>query len=69
MAGMQETAGNQSMLSEFQQIKKDIQEIARSQYHTVARIGRIERQLQGMQQIEMPGSTAKDPAPIDSSNG
>ena len=69
MVGMQKTAGNQSVLSEFQQIKKDIQEIARSQYHTIARIGRIECQLQGMQQVEMPGSTAKDLAPIDSSDG
>ena len=33
------------------------------------RVGIIEKQLQQLQQVDMSRSTAKDPAPIDSSNG
>ena len=33
------------------------------------RIGRMEKQIQLLQQGDMPGSTAKDPAPIESSDG
>ena len=40
-----------------------------SQYHVAPGIGRIERQLQAMQQVDMSGSTAKDLTPIDSSDG
>ena len=40
-----------------------------SWYHATTRIEGIERQLQATQQVDMSGSTAKDPTPIDSSNG
>ena len=50
-------------------MKQDMHEMAKAQIQANARIGRIEQQLLSMQQAEMPRSTAKDPTPVDSSNG
>ena len=69
MSSMQEMEGNPAVVSEVQQIKQAIQEIAKSQFQATTRIGQIERQLQSMQQVEMSGSSAKDPVPIDSFDG
>ena len=33
------------------------------------RVGRMEKQLQQLQQVDMPGFTVKDPAPVSSSDG
>ena len=59
----------------LQDIDNQLNHIKVTQYHTTDsisriddRIGRIEKQLQQMQQVDMPGSTAKDPAPIESSD-
>ena len=40
-----------------------------SQYLAIAKIGRIEKQLQTMQQVEMAVSTAKDLMLVDSFDG
>ena len=69
MTSMQEIEGNTIVVSNSHQIKQEIREISRSQYHATTRIGRIEKIIQAMQQVEMSGSTAKDPVPIDSSDG
>ena len=69
MSSMQEMEGNPTMIFELQQIKQDIREMAKSQFQATAWIGRIECQLQSMQKVEMSGSTTKDPAPMDSSDG
>ena len=58
-----------SVMELLQDINIQLQHIKVSQYQATTRIGHIERQMQQMQQVDMPGSTIKDPAPIDSSDG
>ena len=50
MLSMQEKEVNSSMLFELQVIKQDIREMAKAQIQENDRIGRIEHQLQSMQQ-------------------
>ena len=67
---MEEKVDNSSMLFELQQMKQDIHEMVKVQIQTNDKIGKIERQLQSMQRGEqLLGTTAKDPAPVDSSDG
>ena len=66
---LQPIDGSPEVISILQEIKTAIQDIKVSQYDATTRIGRIERQTQHMQQVDMPGSTAKDSAPVDSSDG
>ena len=60
----------------LQDIDNQLNHIKITQYQATNRIsriddpvGRIKKQLQQLQQVDMPGSTAKDPAPVDSSEG
>ena len=60
----------------LEDIQCQLQHIKITQYQATDRIqrtddkiGRIEKLLQQMQQVDMPGSTVKDPAPISSSDG
>ena len=53
----------------FQDITIQLQQIKVSQYQITTQIDRIEKQFQQLQQVDMPGSIAKDPTPIDSSDG
>ena len=69
MASMEVREGNSSVLFELQQIKQDIHEMAKAHIQANARIWKIERQLQSMQQVELLGSTAKDPTPVDPFDG
>ena len=63
------------MLELLQDIDIQLQHIKVTQYQAIDRIGRIndrigrmEKQVQLLQQADMLGSTAKDSAPIESSN-
>ena len=69
MLSMLEKEVNSSMLFELQLLKQDIREMSKAHIQANDRIGRIEHQLQSMQQAQMPGSTAKDPTPVDSLDG
>ena len=64
------------MLDLLQDIDIQLQHIKVTQYQATNhigriedRVGRIEKQIQQLQQADMPLSTAKDPAPIESSDG
>ena len=57
-----------SILFELQQMKLDMHEMFKTHIQTNDRIAKIERQLQNIQRSEQfLGTTAKDPAPLDSS--
>ena len=43
-----------------------IQEINLRQFHQYARLGRMEKDIKSLQHFEIPGSSAKDPAPMES---
>ena len=58
--------GDPKVASVLQYIKREIQEICVLQQHGIVRLGRIERQLQTMHQVDIFGSIVKDLAPIES---
>ena len=60
----------------LENIESQLQHIKITQYQATDRIqrmddrmGRMEKLLQQMQQVDMPGSHAKDPAPVSSLDG
>ena len=60
----------------MQDIDIQLKHIKVTQYQSTERIGKIddrfgrmEKQIQLLQQADMPGSTTKDPTPIESSDG
>ena len=60
----------------LQDIQNQLNHIKITQYQATDRIsriddrvGRMEKQLQQLEQVDMPGSTVKDPAPVYSSDG
>ena len=55
------------MESTLADINRNIQEINLSQLHQYVRLGRLEKEIKSMQQIaiELAGSSAKDPAPVE----
>ena len=64
------------LLELVQNMQDQLQHIKITQYQATDRISRLddrvgcmEKQFQVLQQIDMPGSTVKDPAPVYSSDG
>ena len=60
----------------LQDIQNQLQHIKITQYQATDqisrlddRVGRMEKLLQQLQQVDMPGSTVKEPAPVSSSDG
>ena len=60
----------------FQDIQSQLQHINITQYQATDciskmddQVSRMEKLLQQMQQVDMPRSTVKDPAPVSSSDG
>ena len=60
----------------LQDMQNQLQHIKITQYQATDhisrlddRVGRMEKQLQQLQQVDMLGSTVKDPAPVYSSDG
>lgn len=49
-------------------INRNIQEINLRQLHQYARLGRLEKEIKAMQQVqvELSGASAKAPAPVES---
>ena len=68
LACKEEKSISSSILFELQQMKLDMHEMFKAQIQLNDRIGKIEKQLQNPQRSEQVlGTTAKDPAPVDSS--
>ena len=69
LMSMKDQEVHTSILFDLHHIKQDISSMTKTQMQQNARIERIEEQLSAMQWVEMPGSSVKAPAPVDSSGG
>ena len=64
------------IMDKLEDMQDQLSHIKITQYQTADRmnrlddkVARMEKQLQQLQQVDMPGSTVKDPAPVSSSDG
>ena len=63
---VQEVRGDPKAATSLAEIDMSIQEMNLRQHHQYVRLGRIEKELQSMHQVDMPGSSVKDMAPVES---
>lgn len=64
----EEPEGDRQEEPSLKYIQKEIQSVQMQQYHHNLNLKRMEKKIQTLWQSELPRSSAKDPAPIDSSN-
>ena len=65
IVAIQELGGDPKATSILAEMRRDIQEIHLQLHHQNVRLGRMECQLQSMHQVDMLGSSVKDPTPIE----